>query len=59
MPKQRYRVLRPEKHYSHNIVMADTPEEALRLVRSCEDGEEEYLEYSDTLDEGWSVELAP
>ena len=53
MPK--YIVNRPELHYSILKIEAETPEEALALVKDGE-GEEIACEYSHTLDNQWSVE---
>ena len=46
---KQYRVLRSEVHYSHVIVEAETPEEAVELVEEGEGGELR-LEYGYTID---------
>lgn len=52
----RYTVLVREVHVSHRVVEAASPKEAIRRVEDGE-GEEEFLEYSDTLNpDKWSVE---
>lgn len=47
---KKFRVLRPEVHYAHVIVDAESPEEAREKVRDGE-GEETYVEYSHTMEE--------
>ena len=53
---KKFKVLRPELHYSEVEVNADTPQEALSIVKEMGGEETDYFEYSHTLETGWIVQ---